>query len=132
MASVKKPGKLLIGNEWCEAQSGKRFDVINPSTEQKLTDVAEADSADVNRAVAAARHAFDEGAWSKFSARERGRVLRRIADLLEKNKEELAELETLNNGKRSPRRATPISPSPSKPSSTMRGSPTKFTVIPFR
>lgn len=99
MASVKKPGKLLIGNEWCEAQSGKRFDVINPSTEQKLTDVAEADSADVNRAVAAARHAFDEGAWSKFSARERGRVLRRIADLLEKNKEELAELETLNNGK---------------------------------
>lgn len=98
--SVKiKPGKLLINNEWCEAQSGKRFDVINPATEEKLTDVAEADVADVNRAVIAARRAFEQGAWKKASARDRGRFLLKIAGLMDKHKAELAELETLNNGK---------------------------------
>lgn len=99
MAVSVKPGRLLINGEWCEAQSGKRFDVFNPSTETKLTDVAEGDQADIDRAVVAARRAFESGPWKKMSARERGRVLNRIALLLEKNKAELAELETLNNGK---------------------------------
>ena len=94
-----KSGKLFIANEWSEAQSGKRFDVTNPATEEKLADVAEGDAADIDRAVSAARHAFDEGPWSKMSARERGRSIRRIATLLEKHKDEFAELETLNNGK---------------------------------
>ncbi len=96
---VVKPGKLLINNEWCEAESGKRFSVTNPATEQKLTDVAEGDAADVNRAVKAARRAFESGPWKTMSARERGRIINRIAILLDKHKEEFAELETLNNGK---------------------------------
>jgi len=94
-----KPGKILINNEWTESASGKRFDVINPATEQKLTDCAEGDQEDINRAVVAARRAFDNGPWKKISARERGRILSRTAQLLEKNRHEIAELETLNNGK---------------------------------
>jgi acyl-CoA reductase-like NAD-dependent aldehyde dehydrogenase len=96
---VVKPGKILINNEWCEAESGKRFDVFNPATEEKLTDVAEGDAADANRAVKAARQAFENGPWKKMSARERGRIINRIALLLDKHKEEFAQLETLNNGK---------------------------------
>lgn len=96
---VVKPGKILINNEWCEAQSGKRFDVINPATEQKITDVAEGDAADADRAVKAARQAFEKGPWKTMSARDRGRILNRVALLLDKHKEEFAELETLNNGK---------------------------------
>ncbi|NBV50528.1 aldehyde dehydrogenase family protein [bacterium] len=99
MANPTKPGKLLINNEWCEAVSGKRFDVINPATETKLTDCAEGDQADVERAVAAARKAFESGPWKKMSARERGRILNRAAQLLERHRQEIAELETLNNGK---------------------------------
>jgi aldehyde dehydrogenase (NAD+) len=94
-----KPGKILINNEWTEAQSGKRFPVINPATEEVLTQVAEGDAADVNRAVLAARRAFEDGPWKKMSARERGRIIMRVANLLEKHKEEFAELETMNNGK---------------------------------
>ena len=94
-----KPGKLLINNEWCEAQSGKRFSVINPSTEEILTTVAEGDAEDIDRAVRAARHAFETGPWKTMSARERGRILNKVALLLDKHKEEFAELETLNNGK---------------------------------
>lgn len=94
-----KPGKLLINNEWVEARSGKTFDVINPATEEKLTQVAEADKADVDLAVTVARRAFEQGAWKKMSARERGKYLYRIAALCDKYKDELAELETLNNGK---------------------------------
>jgi acyl-CoA reductase-like NAD-dependent aldehyde dehydrogenase len=94
-----KPGKILINNEWCEAQSGKRFTVINPATEEILTEVAEADAHDIDRAVRSARKAFETGPWKSMSARERGRIINRIALLLDKHKEEFAELETLNNGK---------------------------------
>ncbi|MGO9212128.1 MAG: aldehyde dehydrogenase family protein [Terriglobales bacterium] len=95
-----KPGKLLINGEWVEA--GKTFDTINPATGEVLTQVAEASAADVDRAVAAARAAFEKtgkGAWRSISASERGRLLWKVADLVEKNLEELAELETLDNGK---------------------------------
>ncbi len=99
-ASVKiGPTRLLIDGEWQEAASGKRFDTINPATEQLIAQVAEADKADVDRAVAAARRAFESGPWSKLSATERGRLLYKLADLIEANKEELAALETLDNGK---------------------------------
>ena len=94
-----KLGQILINNEWCEAQSGKRFSVFNPATEEKLAEVAEGDAADVDRAVVAARHAFECGPWKKMSARERGRILMRIAMLLDKHRDEFAELETKNNGK---------------------------------
>jgi len=94
-----KPGKLFINNKWVEASLGGRFDVINPATEEKITDVAEATEEDVNLAVAAAREAFENGPWSRTTARDRGRLLHRIAALLREHKEGFAELETLDNGK---------------------------------
>ncbi len=93
------PTKLLINGEWQESASGKRFPTVNPATEEVIAEVAEADAADVDRAVAAARRAFDEGPWSKMSASQRGHLLYKLADLIEKNKKELAALETLDNGK---------------------------------
>ncbi len=94
------PGKLLIDGKWSEG-SGKSFDTFNPATGEVLTQVAEGGASGVDQAVAAARKAFDDvtGPWRKMSASERGKMLWRIADLIEKNIEELAELETLNNGK---------------------------------
>src|SRR5438045_5753014 len=93
-------GKLLINGQWLEG-SGKAFDTVNPATGEVLTQVSEASPSDVDQAVGAARKAFDEvgGPWRKMSASERGKVLWRIADLVEKNIDELAELETLDNGK---------------------------------
>ncbi len=99
MTQKVKNGRILINNEWNEAQSGKTFPVLNPSTEEKLADVAEGDQADVDRAVVAARRAFETGPWKKMSARDRGRIIYRLAQLVDKHKDELAELETLNNGK---------------------------------
>lgn len=93
------PTKLLINNEWVESSSGKRFETINPTTGEVICDVAEADSADVDHAVQAARQAFTSGDWAKMSATRRGELLYKLADLIEKNKEELARLETLDNGK---------------------------------
>ncbi len=94
------PGKLLINGQWTEG-SGRPFDTVNPATGEVLTQVAEASAQDVDQAVAAARKAFDEvgGPWRKMSASERGKVLWRMADAVEKNIDELAELETLDNGK---------------------------------
>src|SRR5258707_12034407 len=94
------PGKLLIDGKWSDG-SGRSFDTFNPATGEVLTQVAEGGASGVDQAVAAARKAFDEvgGRWRKMSASERGKVLWRIADLIDKNIEELAELETLNNGK---------------------------------
>ncbi|HWR36872.1 MAG TPA: aldehyde dehydrogenase family protein [Clostridia bacterium] len=95
-----EPGKLLIGGEWVGG-SGKPFDSINPATGEVLTQVADASIADVDRAVAAARNAFDDwaGPWRRMSASERGRLLWKFADLIERNIDEVAELETLDNGK---------------------------------
>src|SRR4051812_9122040 len=94
-----KPGKLLINGEWVEGK--KHFDTINPATGEVLTQIAEASAADVDQAVAAARQAFDDpkGAWRKMSASERGRLIWKLADLMEQHIDELAELETLDNGK---------------------------------
>jgi acyl-CoA reductase-like NAD-dependent aldehyde dehydrogenase len=94
------PGKLLINGQWAEG-SGHGFDTVNPATGEVLTHIAEASERDVDQAVSAARKAFDDtaGPWRKMSASERGKVLWRIADLVEKNIDELAELETLDNGK---------------------------------
>jgi len=94
-----KPGKLFINGKWVNSVSGKTFDTLNPATEEVVTCVAEGDKVDIDLAVTAARKAFEEGAWRKMEARERGRVLLRIMELIEKNKEELALLETLDNGK---------------------------------
>jgi aldehyde dehydrogenase (NAD+) len=91
--------KLLIGNKWVDSVSGKTFPTINPATGEVIAQVAEADAADVDKAVAAARAAFDKGAWRKLTASQRGMLLYRLADLIEKNIEELAQLESLDNGK---------------------------------
>jgi acyl-CoA reductase-like NAD-dependent aldehyde dehydrogenase len=94
------PGKLLIDGKWTDG-AGKPFETVNPATGEPLTQVAEATRQDVDLAVAAARKAFEDlnGPWRKMSASERGKVLWRVADLVEKNIDELAELETLDNGK---------------------------------
>jgi aldehyde dehydrogenase (NAD+) len=91
--------KLLINNEWVNSASGKTFPTINPATGEVICDVAEADAADVDRAVAAARHAFERGPWRKTAAAERGRLLNKLADLIERHADELARLEALDNGK---------------------------------
>ncbi|HEY2776159.1 MAG TPA: aldehyde dehydrogenase family protein [Candidatus Binatia bacterium] len=98
-ATARNTGKLFIDNKFVEAASGKTFETVNPATEAVLTDVAEGDKVDVDKAVTAARRAFDSGAWPKMTARERGRLLLRIADLILEHKDELARLETLDNGK---------------------------------
>ena len=93
-----RPGKLLIDGRWVEAQSSKRFEVLNPATGQILTTVAEGDKADVDLAVGAARRAF-EGAWAKMAPRDRQRLVWKVGDLILENADELAELESLDNGK---------------------------------
>src|SRR5580700_5405463 len=94
-----EPGQLLIDGQWVDG--AKRFDTINPATGEVLTQIAEGSSADVNRAVDAARRALEDqnSPWRKLSASERGRLIWKLADLLEKNIDEFAELETLDNGK---------------------------------
>src|SRR5882724_13402770 len=96
---VAKQGKLLINNRWVDAASGKTFTTYNPANGEPLARVAEGDKEDINRAVAAARKAFDGGPWTKLTPSERGRMIWKFADLLEQNTEEFATLETLDNGK---------------------------------
>jgi len=91
--------KILIGDEWRDAVSGKTFQTSNPATEEVIADVAEGDTEDVDLAVRAARQAFESGPWASMDARDRGRLMNRLADLLEENFDELAALETLDNGK---------------------------------
>jgi len=99
-ASFSPPlGKLFIGGSFMDALAGRTFETINPATNQVLTRVAEADLSDLDAAVTAARKAFEEGPWSKMSAAERGRILWRMADLLMQKADEVARLETLDNGK---------------------------------
>jgi len=91
--------KLYIGGKWVDSASGNTFDTVNPATGEVLATVAEAGPEDVDRAVNAARKAFDEGPWSRMSAASRSRLIYKLADLMEEHKEELAQLESLDNGK---------------------------------
>jgi phenylacetaldehyde dehydrogenase len=91
--------KLLINGELVDAVSGKSFPVYDPSTGQVMAHVAEADAADVDEAVKAARKAFDEGPWPRMTPSERGRILWKLADLIERQTEQFATLESLDNGK---------------------------------
>lgn len=90
---------ILIGDEFRSSVSGKTFNTVNPATEEVICEVAEGDAADVDLAVHAARAAFETGPWSRMDARDRGRLLHKLADLAEQHLEELAALETLDNGK---------------------------------
>lgn len=91
--------KMLIDGKWVAAASGKTFATVNPATGETLANVAEGDAEDVERAARAARRAFDDGPWSRMSPTDRVKILLRTADLIEANAHELAQLETLDNGK---------------------------------
>ncbi len=99
-ASTETPRKyqLFIDGKWVDAESGKTFSTPNPATGATLAEVAEADKADIDKAVDAARRAF-EGKWSKISARDRGRMMYKLAQLIESKSKELAAIETADNGK---------------------------------
>jgi phenylacetaldehyde dehydrogenase len=96
---LAKPRPMLIDGKWVFASSGKYFDVYDPATEMLLAKVAEGDAADIDLAVRAARKALEEGPWSRMSPSARGRVIHRIGDLILEHLDELAQLESLDNGK---------------------------------
>nr|AWA82041.1 aldehyde dehydrogenase family 2 member B7 [Vernicia fordii] len=91
--------QLLINGQFVDAASGKTFPTLDPRTGEVITNVAEGDVEDINRAVSAARKAFDEGPWPKMTAYERSRIMLRFADLVDKHNDEIAALETWDNGK---------------------------------
>jgi phenylacetaldehyde dehydrogenase len=94
-----KERPLVIGGELVPAASGRTFETYDPSTGEVLAHVAEGAEEDINRAVKAARKAFDDGPWAKLKPSERGRRVHRIGDLIMEHADELAALETLDNGK---------------------------------
>jgi phenylacetaldehyde dehydrogenase len=96
---LKRAPRLFINGEWVEAKSQGRIPVVDPATGQQIAQVVDANAADVDRAVAAARAAFEKGAWADMLPADRERLLWRLSDLIEKNADELAEIESLNNGK---------------------------------
>jgi aldehyde dehydrogenase (NAD+) len=96
---VVKDQPLFIGGKFVDGNSNKTFPAINPATGETLCQVHEADATDVDRAVKAARQALESGPWKKMDAADRGRLMFKLADMVEKNAEELAALESLNCGK---------------------------------
>ncbi|MGD0965205.1 MAG: aldehyde dehydrogenase family protein [Candidatus Acidiferrales bacterium] len=96
---VARTNKILINGRWVEAASGKTFPTYNPATGETLSQVAEGDREDIDRAVKSARAAFENGPWRKMSPSGRGRLIWKIADLIEEHLEEFAQLESLDNGK---------------------------------
>jgi phenylacetaldehyde dehydrogenase len=96
---ISRTHKMLINGKWVEALSGQTFATYNPATGEVLAHVAEGNHEDIDRAVKAARNAFETGRWSQLTPSERGRAIWKLADLLEENLEEFAELESLDNGK---------------------------------
>jgi (Z)-2-((N-methylformamido)methylene)-5-hydroxybutyrolactone dehydrogenase len=98
-AEERREYEMLIGGEWVGARSGKTFESINPSTGRGWATAPEAGEEDVDRAVRAAREAFDEGPWGKMTGSERARLMRRLAELIAENAESLAVVESTDNGK---------------------------------
>jgi phenylacetaldehyde dehydrogenase len=98
-AFTGEPRKLFIDGQWTDAASGKTFETPDPATGETLATVAEGDAEDINRAVRAARRAFESGPWRTMTPSDRGRLLWRIGDLILEHAAELAQLESLDNGK---------------------------------
>jgi len=96
---VAQKRKMLINDKWVEAASGKTFATLNPATGEVLANVAEGDREDINRAVSAARAAFETGPWSRMAPAERGKLMWKLGDLIDEHLEEFAQLESLDNGK---------------------------------
>jgi phenylacetaldehyde dehydrogenase len=95
---IEKPRKMLINGNWVNSISGKTFPTYNPATGEVLAQVAEGDRDEIEQAVKAARKAFDQGPWRRLTASERGRLIYKLADLLEQHTEEFAYIESLDNG----------------------------------
>lgn len=91
--------KMLVGGEWIDARSGKTFESTNPYTGRVWATAPEAGDEDVDAAVSAAREAFDEGPWGALTGTERARLLRRLAELIAENAEDIAVVESTDNGK---------------------------------
>ncbi|MGH9501036.1 MAG: aldehyde dehydrogenase family protein [Terriglobales bacterium] len=96
---VSRKHQMLMNGKWVDSASGKTFPTYNPATGEVMAHIAEGDREDINRAVTAARAAFEKGPWRKMTASERGKLIWKLGDLLEENLEEFAELESLDNGK---------------------------------
>jgi phenylacetaldehyde dehydrogenase len=96
---IGSPRQLFINGQWVDAASGRIFPTPNPATGETLANIAEGDAEDIDRAVRAARRAFEEGPWGKMTPSERGRIIWRIGDLILEHTDELAQLESLDNGK---------------------------------
>ncbi len=96
---VRQDHKLLIDGQWVDATGSRVFEVHDPSSARVICHVAEGDAADIDKAVLAARKAFDSSGWSTLSPVDRERLLHRLADLIEENADVLAEIESVDNGK---------------------------------
>src|SRR5450755_3373897 len=96
---IAQPRKMLIDGQWVDAASGKTFPVYNPATGEVMAHVAEGDKEDIDRAVRAARKAFEGGPWRKMSPSARGQAIYHLANLIEQHSDEFAQLESLDNGK---------------------------------
>ncbi len=96
---IATPRQLFINGQWSDAASGKTFETPDPATGETLARIAEGDAEDINRAVKAARKAFEEGPWSRMTPSDRGRIVWKIGDLILEHTDELAQLESLDNGK---------------------------------
>jgi phenylacetaldehyde dehydrogenase len=96
---IAAPRQMFINGQWTDAASGKTFETPNPATGETLARIAEGDAEDIDRAVRAARAAFGDGPWSRMTPSDRGRIIWRIGDLILEHAEELAQLESLDNGK---------------------------------
>ena len=123
--------QLFIDGQFVDAESGKTFNSPNPATGETFAEVAEADKADIDKAVAAARKAF-EGKWSKMSARDRGRLLYKLSQLIERDTAQLAELETNDNGSRLRNRPTSTFPASSRILNTLPAGPPRLKAKQFR
>ncbi|MEM1097493.1 MAG: aldehyde dehydrogenase family protein [Planctomycetota bacterium] len=96
---LRKPKQILIDNQWVDGDSGETFAVYDPARGQEIAQCVAGNARDIDRAVAAARRAFDDGPWTRMTSSERGRLIWKLGDLLEENLDEFAQLETIDNGK---------------------------------
>ena len=98
-SAITQKYQMYVNGEWVASNSGKTFPVYDPSTEEAIAEVPDSNAKDVDRAVAAAKDAFENGPWASSTAQERGRVLFKLADAVRQNTAALAELEARNSGK---------------------------------
>ena len=130
---IEKPRKMLINGQWVSSISGKTFPTYNPSTGEVLAQVAEGDREDIEQAVKAARKAFDHGPWRRLTASERGRLIWKLADLLEAAHRRIRiSSKASTTASRSPSRAPPMFRWPSTCSATWRAGPQRSKATRFR